>query len=91
MQKEEAETIALQGVSFIFEDDDATARYCSLTGISISEVKENIGNSDFLLSILDYFINFEPDLIALASARDTTPEVIVRAWRTLGGGVGQEW
>jgi len=87
MQKEEAETIALQGVSFIFEDDDATARYCSLTGI----LKENIGNSDFLLSILDYFINFEPDLIALASARDTTPEVIVRAWRTLGGGVGQEW
>ncbi|UTW54263.1 DUF3572 family protein [Kordiimonas sp. SCSIO 12610] len=91
MQIEAAKLIAFDAIAFLFSHDELKDRFLSLSGLSPAEIKNNIESVEFLESILDFFIQFEPDLIALADTIETTPVNIIDAWRSLGGGKGQEW
>lgn len=53
MDKEKAETIALQALSFIVRDDDLLERFLSNSGLTPDELKERVREPDFLGGILD--------------------------------------
>jgi len=91
MQQETAFSHALGAIAFIIADDELKDRFLALTGLSPDDFKQNIDKDAFLASVLEFLIAHEPDLIAYAEAQKTPPDDIVRAWRVLGGGVGQEW
>jgi len=84
-------TIALAALSFILEEDALRDRFLSLSGMSPEDLKAGLENKDFLASILEFLIQHEPDLLAFAEHQNEKPELIVQAWRKLGGGMGQEW
>lgn len=91
MQIDTAKLLAIEAITFLFSHDELRDRFLSLSGLSPEDIKHNIESIDFLASILDFFIQFEPDLIALAEHQKIPPNDIIIAWRTLGGGKGQEW
>lgn len=91
MLPETAYSYAFAAIGHIMQKDDLRDRFMALSGLSPDNIKENIEDPAFLASILEFFINHEPDLIALAEDQNVAPETIVKAWRSLGGGVGQEW
>ncbi len=91
MQIDTAKLTAIGAITFLFGNDELRDRFLSLSGLSPDDIRNNIEKVDFLESVLDFFIQFEPDLIALAEHQNIPPEDIILAWRALGGGKGQEW
>lgn len=91
MDNETAQALALQSVAFILEEDTLRDRFLALSGLDGSDIRVRVQDQEFLASILEFLISFEPDLIACADALEEKPESLVAAWRSLGGGKGQEW
>lgn len=91
MSHEAYEIIALQAVRHILADDQLRDRFVALTGLDASTLREGLEEKPILASVLDFLVSHEPDLIAAARAQDIAPETLVKAWRGLGGGEGQEW
>jgi hypothetical protein len=91
MTPDSPHAVALRGATFIFAEDAIRDRFLALSGVGVDEIRARIQEPDFLASLLDFLISFEPDLIACAETIDEKPEVLVSAWRALGGGAGQEW
>ena len=91
MDPDTARTYALQSVLYITSEDDIRNRFLSLTGMTADSIRTALQNDDFLCSLLEFLVNFEPDLINCAARLDIEPDILVQAWRTLGGGAGQEW
>lgn len=91
MTNETAEILALKAVAFIIQNDDLRDRFMALSGIDEGMIKGAVQDRVFLTSVLEFFVNFEPDLIAFAENEEIAPESVTNAWRTLGGGVGQDW
>ena len=91
MSSEQYEVIALQAVGFILQQDALRDRFMALSGVEVDELRSSLQEPGTLASILEFLINNEADLIATAEELDIKPEEIVRAWRALGGGEGQEW
>ena len=91
MTPEAAQTIALQAAAFIFAEDALRDRFIALSGTGADDIRARIQEPGFLASLLEFLMGHEPDLLAFAGAAGEKPEVVVNAWRTLGGGSGQEW
>jgi len=91
MTPDTAQTIALQSAGFIFQEDDIRDRFMALSAVDVDDIRSRIADPAFLASILEFLVNFEPDLIACAETLGEKPETLVSAWRALGGGEGQEW
>ena len=91
MNEEVATGHALNALSFIIADENMQDRFLALSGMSPDEMKERLQETEFLASILEFLVSHEPDLISYAESANQRPELIVTAWRALGGGVGQEW
>ncbi|MFC3050725.1 DUF3572 domain-containing protein [Kordiimonas pumila] len=86
-----AHTIALEAISYIFSEGYLRDRFFALTGLSPEGMRASLEDPHFLSSTLGFLIDHEPDLLAFAAFIEKKPESIVIAWRTLGGGQGQEW
>ena len=86
-----AEAVGLQAVSFIISDDTLRDRFIAISGVDPDSIRTLITQPEFLINVLDFLIQHEPDLIDFASETNLPPESVVKAWRQLGGGVGQEW
>lgn len=91
MPDQKYEIIALKALGYIVSDDALRDRFVALTGLDSDTLRENLDQPATLISILEFLVSHEPDLIAAAEAQSISPDAIVKAWRTLGGGVGQEF
>jgi len=91
MQLDPAKTLALEALSFILSQDTLRDRFLTLSGVSSDDMRRHIEDTDFLVSPLDFLISHEPDLLVFSEHVAESPERIVKAWRALGGGIGQEW
>lgn len=85
------EVIALEALGYIMGEDALRDRFVALTGLDANILRSSLDQPGTLASILEFLVSHEPDLIAAAEAQDQSPETLVKAWRSLGGGAGQEW
>ena len=86
MQQDQAETIAIQALTFLAEDEDRLARFLVMSGVGPSEMRERIGDGVFLGGVLDFLLGHDPDVIDFAAWADLPPEIIMTARRALPGG-----
>jgi hypothetical protein len=91
MDTQAASTTALEAVGYIIGDDTLRDRFLALSGTDADDLRARIVEQDFQASVLEFLISHEPDLIDFAEHIKISPETIVSAWRSLGGGEGQEW
>ncbi|WP_374764981.1 DUF3572 domain-containing protein [Yunchengibacter salinarum] len=91
LSMEQAEALALEAVGFIFAEDMLKDRFLDLSGLDAAAIRAQVQDRDFLASVLEFLVNFEPDLIAFSAHAGQSPGHVVAAWRRLGGGAGQEW
>ena len=85
MNRDRAETIAYQAVGYIAEDEDRLGRFLALSGVGPFEIRERMRDPAFLGGVLDFLLNYEPDLVAFAEASDLAPETIAKARSLLPG------
>ncbi len=91
MTSETHEIIAINALGFVLEQDDLRDRFLAMSGVDAAQLREMLSDKAALAGILEFLISHEPDLIAAAQHQSVKPEEIVKAWRALGGGEGQEW
>jgi hypothetical protein len=90
MKQEQAETLALQALTFLVDDEDRMDRFLALSGLDQNDVRQRIGDPAFLGGVLDHLLGHEPDLLEFATAAEIDPMLIQRARAALPG-VNPDW
>lgn len=88
IDREAAETVAVDVLAFLAADADRLERFLSLTGLSPSDLRLAADGPGFLAGVLDHLMADEPLLLAYAEDRATDPTEIARAHAALAGATG---
>lgn len=80
---DQAETVALEALTFITRDEERMSRFLAISGIHLSSIRSAAAEPGFLAGVLDYVAADEPLLIELAKELQTKPERIMEAHWTL--------
>ena len=79
----EAETVALDALSYLAADDARLSRFLDSSGLEPHNIRRAALAPGFLAGVLDYVAADEPLLLDLAQALSTKPEAIMAARATL--------
>ncbi|MEL6298632.1 MAG: DUF3572 domain-containing protein [Pseudomonadota bacterium] len=85
MNRERAETIAIQAVSFLAEDPERMSRFMVATGLTQEDFVSRAFETDMLVSVLDVVAADDPAMMAFVASADVAPEDVLRARVVLGG------
>lgn len=80
-----AETLALQALAYLAEDEERFRRFLMLTGLSQSDIRERAADPAFLSGVMDHLISDEPLLLSFAEDSALDPASVVAARRRLPG------
>lgn len=86
MNREQAETIALQALSFLAKDEDLLAHFLTSTGLTPQDLRQRFRDPDFLGGVLDAILADDRVLLTFCNATSLSPETLVVARRSLPGG-----
>lgn len=81
----EAETLALQALSWLATDFERLGRFLAETGLSPETLREAARDPSFLPSVLEYLVKNETVLTGFASELAIGPASVVSAHRRLAG------
>jgi hypothetical protein len=85
LDRDAAEAIGLQGLTFLAEEPSRLARFLALTGLEAGEVRARAGAPELLLAVLEHLNTDESLLLTFTAGRNLAPESIARAIALLGG------
>ncbi len=88
---EQAELLAIKAISFIAEDDDRISRFLALSGVDAGDIRGRMADPVFLGGVLDYFLQYEPDLIEFAQWAEVDPMLPMKLRHLLPGGVEEDY
>ena len=86
MDKEQAETIALQALSFLAKDEELLGNFLANSGLSPAELKKRFRDPDFLGGVLDAILGDDTILLAFCNAASLSPDTLTKARKALPGG-----
>lgn len=91
MNKDQAEMIAVDALAHLAGDEEQLSRFIAISGMAPEDLRAAANEPSALAGVLEFFVQFEPALIAFAEQSGHRPDGIVAACRALGGLKGQEW
>ena len=74
-----AEEIAAMAFQYLADDAELLSRFLALTGLAQGDLRDASSQPGFLLAVLDFFLDFEPNLLKFAEANNLNPESVVTA------------
>lgn len=81
--REGAEAIAVRALAFLAGEEEALVRFLRLSGINPSTLRHAAADPAFLSAVLDYFLENEKLLLALAAHLAIAPHSVAEARRRL--------
>jgi hypothetical protein len=85
IDRESAEAIALQGLTFLAGDPGHMLHFLKLTGLQPEEVRAQAGSAELSLAVLEHLAGDESLLLVFAASHDVAPESVSRAIAALEG------
>jgi hypothetical protein len=85
MQSSAAETLALKVLAFLAGDEEALARFLTLSGIRPQELREHADDPLLLAAVLDFLLGDDKLLTAFAQGEGVDPRIVHQARRALPG------
>lgn len=85
MGRDEAESLALQGLAFLAGDERRLGGLLAQAGWTLGELRAQAGDPHVLAGILDFLLADEKLLLAFCETLGETPERIARARAALPG------
>jgi len=89
--KEDADTLALQGLTFIAADPQRLVRFLSLTGLTPQDLKSWGQDPTLAVAVLEYLLADESLLLVFTAQQGIRPEAVGPAHALLSGGHGRDW
>jgi hypothetical protein len=83
--REAAESLAIQALSFIAAEPDRLGRFLAISGIGPDQIRAAAQEPHFLAGVLDHIASDERLLVAFAAEIGVDPSVVARARTALGG------
>jgi uncharacterized protein DUF3572 len=83
IDRETAETVAVQGLAFLAEEPARIQRFFMVTGLDPSEIRARAGTPELLSAVLEHLVGDESLLLVFAASREIAPESIGQARRAL--------
>jgi hypothetical protein len=75
----DAEALALAALAATLSDERRAQRFLDLTGLDANELRARAGERSLLAATLAFLEAYEPDLVAVAQAIGTKPEILIQA------------
>ena len=91
MNKEIAETRALEVLTWVLSEDDLIQVFMSTTGASQDDLRSNTLNHEFLISILDFVLMDDSWVISCSKFMNIDPSQIQVIKMSLDGGQEVNW
>ncbi len=88
---DQAETLALQAMAFIAQDEDTLNRFLGITGFSLETLKTKLTERTTLAGILQFIMDYEPRLLSFCDHIGMQPTVVTKAWHCLSPDDAQLW
>ncbi len=85
MTQEQAETIALQALSFLAKHEELLAQFLMSSGLSPLELKKRIREPDLLGGVLDAILANDAVLLDFCKITSLSPTTVVGARKALPG------
>jgi hypothetical protein len=82
--RDQAESLAIQALTFIAEEPERLSRFLDITGIPVERIRDAAREPDFLAGVLEHMLGDENLLIAFASQSGIDPADVARAYDALG-------
>lgn len=73
---DEGRSLAIDALAFIASHDDLERRFLDLTGAEASQIREGAGRPEFLVGVLEFILENEPDVLDFASRMAVPPKQI---------------
>lgn len=87
----DAELIALSAIPYLIGDETLSSRFLQLSGLRGDQLREQIEEPGFQAAVLKFFLDHEPDLLALSDALGMPADRIASAWHILSGPSAEAW
>ncbi|WP_142850043.1 DUF3572 domain-containing protein [Telmatospirillum sp. J64-1] len=84
-RSEQAEAIALHALAYILSDEDLLTRFLALTGCDGDSLRRNASDPAFLGAVLDFVLEDDRHVVAVAQAAEINPEMVIVARSALPG------
>ena len=91
MNKEIAETRALEVLTWVLSEDDLIKVFMGATGASQDDLRSNTLNHEFLISILDFVLMDDSWVISCSKFMNIDPSQIQVIKMSLDGGQEGNW
>ena len=91
MNKEIAETRALEVLTWVLSEDDLIQVFMGATGASQDDLRSNTSNHEFLVSILDFVLMDDSWVISCSKFMNIDPSQIKIIKMSLDGGQEVNW
>ena len=91
MDKEIAETRALEVLTWVLSDDDLIQAFMGATGASQNDLRSNTLSHEFLISILDFVLMDDRWVISCGKFLNIDPSQIQLIRMSLDGGQEVNW
>jgi hypothetical protein len=85
LDREAAEAIAVQGLTYLAGEPEALGRFLALTGIGPADLRRAAAEDGFLAGVLEFFLEDETLLLAFVTHANLRPTMVAAARHTLGG------
>jgi hypothetical protein len=79
IDRDDAETIALQALAYLADDPQRLARFLALTGTDAGQLRTQAGAPDFQVAVLDYILGDESLLLTFCQESGIDPAVVAPA------------
>ncbi|MBA2127145.1 DUF3572 domain-containing protein [Hyphomicrobium methylovorum] len=85
LNRENAEALALQVLTFLLTEPERTSRFLALTGASLADLRQDALAPELQTSALDYLLSDESLLLMFCQEAGVQPETVAPAYALLGG------
>jgi hypothetical protein len=86
MNRDVAETLAIQAIAHIAGDDELLSGLLAQTGMDITDLRAGIGSTEVQAGALEFLLSHEPFLMRFVEANGCAPDLPARAHLELSGG-----
>ena len=83
IDRETAETLAIQGLAFLAEEPARLQRFLAATGLEPEDIRAQAETPALMSAVLEHLATDESLLLVFAASRGIAPDSIGRAIRTL--------
>lgn len=85
LDRDGAEALALQMLTFLLTEPERLSRFLALTGISLADLRQDALTPELQTATLDYLLSDESLLLTFCQESGIPPETVAPAYALLGG------